>query len=195
MISFSYAIVALAETKCKIADAKLPVAPKPLPNPEDGLVVKHVAIGAGSQNYTCTDPTEKPTPIGAVATLYDASCIASSDPKKLDKLSADAKSAPPPLTVSGVHYFSAPTVAIFDLRTAEADLGIAPCHKTDAVPAPAKAAVPWLKLATDPGATGGLKEIYRVVTYGGVAPETCGTMPATFEVPYVAQYWFFAEKS
>jgi hypothetical protein len=78
-----------------------------------------------------------------------------------------------------------------------ANVGFAPCAKNNSVPAPAGAsvgqngvglgAVPWLKLTTREGATGGLEEVYRVNTAGGVAPATCGSIQGTFEVQYAAE--------
>lgn len=34
-------------------------------------------------------------------------------------------------------------------------------------------------------------QVYRVVTAGGVNPKSCQGMPASFEVEYAAQYWFY----
>ena len=50
-----------------------------LPGPSDGLVLKYVVIGIGTQNYTCdtNNPSSAPVSAGAVATLYDASTEAS----------------------------------------------------------------------------------------------------------------------
>lgn len=51
--------------------------------------------------------------------------------------------------------------------------------------------MPWLKLTARSGATGNLEEVYRVNTAGGNPPATCAGMPATFEVQYAAEYWFY----
>jgi len=77
------------------------------------------------------------------------------------------------------------------------DLGFAPCAKNNSVAAPAGeptgqddeglGAVTWLKLLTRVGATGNLKEVYRVNTAGGKPPPTCAGMPTTFEVDYAAE--------
>jgi hypothetical protein len=48
------------------------------------------------------------------------------------------------------------------------------------------AAVPWLKLLAKDGATGGIKEVYRVDTAGGSAPATCQGQPANIQVQYSA---------
>jgi hypothetical protein len=76
-------------------------------------------------------------------------------------------------------------------------LGQAPCAKNASTPAPVGAvkgqgevgygAVPWLKLITKNGSTGGLEEVYRLNTAGGQPPTTCTGMPAAFEVQYAAE--------
>ena len=43
------------------------------PPPFTGTLVA-VALGVGTQNYTCSSSTAAPTPNGALATLYDISC-------------------------------------------------------------------------------------------------------------------------
>jgi len=202
---------------CNMAKASLPVAsPTALPAPSEGLVLKHVAIGRGTQNYTCstTNATAPPAAVGAVATLYNASCVASTYPDLLALLpsvalqfnltSNDQPSLTPSnLAISGHHFFTNATTPKFDLDTTAMQLGVAPCAKNNSVAAPTGAvkgqydqgfgAVPWLKLITH-GATGNLEEIYRVNTAGGNPPATCAGMPAAFEVEYASEYWFF-EKS
>jgi hypothetical protein len=147
-----------------------------------------------------------------MATLYNASCVASTYPDLLAMLpnvalqfnltTANQKTlSPSNLAISGHHYFSNSTTPAFNLDTQNADLGFAPCAKNASVPAPASAsvgqdnkgygAVPWLKLLTRDGATGNLEEVYRVNTAGGNPPATCAGMPATFEVQYSAEYWFY----
>ncbi|EAW14349.1 LOW QUALITY PROTEIN: uncharacterized protein ACLA_073850 [Aspergillus clavatus NRRL 1] len=66
-----------------------------LPMLSRGLTLKYLAIGRGTQNYTCAPGHESalPTAKGAVATLFDASCIASRSPTILHEL---------PLVLSGV---------------------------------------------------------------------------------------------
>lgn len=141
---------------------------------------------------------------GAVATLFNASCIASVYPDLLNTLPRVAlqfnltqapKMAPSNLVVSGQHYFLNAATPFFNLDTATAKLGQAPCAKNASVSAPPDApkgqggepAVAWLKLMTKAGATGDLMEVYRLETAGGSAPATCAGMPAAFEVQYSAQ--------
>lgn len=106
---------------------------------------------------------------------------------------------PTELLVSGRHFFTNATTPFFNLDTARSQIGTAPCSKVNSSVAPADApkgrqgesAVPWLRLAANPDATGNLHEVFRVGTAGGSAPATCQGMPASFEVQYAAEYVFF----
>ncbi|KAI1111755.1 hypothetical protein F5Y14DRAFT_464336 [Nemania sp. NC0429] len=205
---------------CDVSKAKMPtLSASPLPAPLAGLVVKHVAIGRGTQNYTCdtSNATAVPVANGAVATLFNASCVASTYPDVLHILprlallfdlpaaskgasAFSSKMGPTDLLVSGKHFFTNATTPFFNLDTDRYRIGEAPCSKLNASNAPSdapkgrkgEAAVPWLRLAANPGATGGIQEVYRVETAGGSAPATCAGQPAAFEVQYAAEYWFFA---
>lgn len=175
-------------------------------------MLKHIAIGRGTQNYTCdvTNATAIPVAVGAVATLFNATCVAATYPDLANLLPAVAlqfnltdneadrstqRMAPSNLAVSGHHFFTNTTTPFFTLDTAAQTLGEAGCAKNASVPAPTGApkgqkgepAVAWLKLLTRVGATGQLQEVYRVETAGGSAPATCKDMPAAFEVQYAAQ--------
>lgn len=132
---------------CDIARAVLPITPDSLPTPEKGLTVKHVAIGRGTQNYTCNplNATAPPVAAGAVATLYDASCLSASHADLLDALSrlsisydpvpeplsvfassdagdstARPRIGPQAIGVSGVHYFNDLGQPFFDIDLAGA---------------------------------------------------------------------------
>ncbi|TVY94082.1 hypothetical protein LAWI1_G000881, partial [Lachnellula willkommii] len=114
---------------------------------------------------------------------------------------SQASLTPSNLAISGHHLFTNTTTPFFTLNTDAMQLGVAPCAKNNSISAPAGAvkgqnnqgfgAVPWLKLTTRSGATGNLEEVYRVNTVGGNPPSTCAGMPATFEVQYAAEYWFY----
>ncbi|KAI0454516.1 hypothetical protein F5B21DRAFT_474942 [Xylaria acuta] len=207
---------------CDVSKAQMPtLSTNPLPPPEEGLVLKHVAIGRGTQNYTCsgTDAGAAPTLVGAVATLFNASCVASSYPDLLHALprlalqfdlpysasteeakEEEKKMGPTNLLVSGKHFFRNATTPFFSLDTSRQRIGEAPCSKLNSSNAPAdapkgrggEAAVGWLRLGANGDATGNLHQVYRVETAGGSAPATCQGMPASFEVQYAAEYWFFA---
>ncbi|PHH91709.1 hypothetical protein CDD83_10557 [Cordyceps sp. RAO-2017] len=192
----------------------MPKGVEGLPAPASGLTVRHVAVGRGTQNYTCESSggDAKPKSAGAVAKLFNATCLAVQSPDALEQIPGEAVSldiigterqGPGMLALSGVHYFSDSSTAVFDLDTSTLDIGKAPCAKNssssvDAPPTAAKGqlnepAVPWLRLLTTDEATGGIKEVYRVATAGGSPPATCEGMPAAFEVQYAAVYWFWQQ--
>lgn len=172
-----------------------PLAPNTtaLPPPSAGLSLKHVAIGRGTQNYSCDagNSSAVPLALGAVATLYNASCIASSYPDVLATLpnvtlqwnlnTANQQTLyPAELAISGHHYFSTLSTPTFNLNTTVMELGFAYCSKNASTSAPKDAskgqgnvgdgAVAWLKLVAKSGATGNLQEVYRLNTAGGNAP-------------------------
>jgi hypothetical protein len=184
-----------------------PTAPTPLPAVSAGLTLRHIAIGRGTQNYTCASSTADSAPVanGAVATLFNATC----DYARLnDGVMADvttlslnyAVPTGPEAThrLSGHHEFTEKKIPLFDLRTANAQYGWVQAKPDDiksAAPATASkgkndlGSVQWLKLNA---VAGDYKEVYRVHTAGGVAPKTCEGQKAAFEVEYSAQYWFYA---
>ncbi|KAI1654872.1 hypothetical protein F4813DRAFT_190713 [Daldinia decipiens] len=201
---------------CDISRAQMATAPEPLTPPSPGLILKHVAIGRGTQNYTCdtTNATAVPVAAGAVATLFNASCVASTYPDLLNLLpklalqfnltaQEDARMGPTNLIISGKHFFTNNTTPFFNLDTTQNQIGEASCSKDSQTNAPADApkgqqgekAVPWLRLKTQSGSTGNLQEVYRIETAGGSAPATCQGQPAAFEVQYAAQYWFWEGES
>jgi hypothetical protein len=184
-----------AAAACDLSLAVMPVAPNAtaLAPPSAGLSLKHVAIGRGTQNYTCdtANPSTAPVAAGAVASLFNASCIAASYPDVLALMTNvtlqwnlnspdQATLYPSNIALSGHHYFTTLVTPFFNLDTTAQQLGQIPCAKQAATPAPADAskgqgnvgngAVPWLKLIARDGATGGLQEVYRLNTAGGAAP-------------------------
>ena len=198
---------------CNLSDARLP--PSALPPHSSNLTVYHVAIGRGTQNYTCTSDTAMPVAAGALATLFNASCIAADYPEILATLpnatlqvelpAQGASLFPSNSLTSGHHYFSDATTPTFNLDTQIKDYGITFSKKNSSTPAPVGAAagpvgvspvygaVPWLKLtAKEMGTVGTVKEVYRVNTAGGNPPPTCSGKGSQFEVQYAAEYWFFS---
>lgn len=146
---------------------KRPTAPTALPAVTAGLTLKHVAIGRGTQNYTCdlSNTTAAPSAVGAVATLFNATCVAATYPDLLNTLPRVAMSfnlsssggaddtpsnlvpastgdrlAPGNYMISGHHFFRDSTTPFFNLDTDNWALGEAPCAKNATVDAPAGAA-------------------------------------------------------
>lgn len=179
--------------------------------------LKYVAVGRGTQNYTCTDSTADATPtlIGAVANLYDASCIAANYPDLLNLITdivlnyslpapgVTTALAPANIDLLGHHYFETATEPAFNLNTTpDKQHGIALTAKKNATAAPSGSvlgqfnagygAVPWLYLTTVTGTTDNFTAVYRVNTAGGAAPPTCAGLPAAFQVQYSGQYYIYA---
>ncbi|KXL47300.1 hypothetical protein M433DRAFT_152902 [Acidomyces richmondensis BFW] len=201
---------------CDLASAAMPTAPTPLSAPAPGLSLYHVAIGRGTQNYTCdpSNATATPVAIGALATLYNVTCVAADSPDLLAELPGIALGlADPTITddnmesptyeyMTGHQYFIDPTTPYFNMDTDLYQYGSGPFKKLNSSDAPADAikgqnnqgngAVAWLKLgARDPDGQI-FQEVYRVNTAGGNPPDTCMGMAASFEVQYSAEYWFYA---
>jgi len=178
-----------------------------LPAPTTSLVA--VAVGRGIQNYTCTAVGAVPVSIGAIATLFDATSLASSDPSALHALTASAVDVPqaangcfnlPPsarLSRLGNHFFAADGTPNFVLNGGKS----IQAKKNVGIAAPATAtkgpigtgAVDWLQLISKPAPyiSVGLSTVYRVETAGGMQTPTCATV-GTLSVQYAAEYWFYS---
>ncbi|KAI6800911.1 hypothetical protein KC363_g5513 [Hortaea werneckii] len=199
---------------CNLAQASLPQPPIALPTPAEGLALSHVAIGRGTQNYTCDlqNATAVPKPVGAVATLFNVSCMAADIPELMEKLpsialnlpvpSADNALSPAYQDMSGHHYFVDDTTPFFNMDTALHQYGTGAFQKANASAAPGSApkgqygsgdgSVAWLKLDAKDTATGQtFQEVYRTNTAGGSPPDMCTGMQEAFEVQYSALYWIY----
>lgn len=138
---------------CDLSSVSMPLDeapnPTPLPSPASGLVLSHVAVGRGTQNYTCSgaDASSTPTAKGAVATLFNATCQAARSPDLLYQTPSialayqvpDAQSALAAydILMSGHHYFLDDTTPFFNLDTADHSYGTVACKKNAAANAPA----------------------------------------------------------
>jgi hypothetical protein len=179
------------------------IAPEPLSAPAKGLKPRSIAVGRGTQNYTCAtnDASSAPEAAGAYAHLFDASCIGALYPDLLARLPAmalgfnlsdPAQLGASPLPATGMHFFTDPKTAYFDLGDDENRGGEVWSAKEADTPAPSTAAtgqqgesaVAWLKLETKGETGGNMKTVYRVNTAGGSPPATCEGMGETFEVEY-----------
>jgi len=183
---------------CDVSTMSQPAAATTqLPSPVTKLAL--VAIGKGTQNYTCPEPanpTAVPTAIGAMATLYNASCLADhSSSEEMGFMVGGVRNLPAgspllaALPVVGHHYFSDMTTPTFDLS----EYGVVHMKKNASTPAPTsdKNAVPWLYLKAVTGQDSKVAEVYRLETRDGAAPATCGTQTGAFTVEYSAEYWFY----
>jgi len=179
-----------------------------LPPPSAGLVLDHVAIGRGTQNYTCDNSTDQAIPkaIGALATLFNVTCLAAPFPALLQTMPAIALAFPSPdsssvmspanLFLSGHHYFTDLVTPTFNLNTASHTWGEVGCSKLNSTAgADPKSDVPNLKLASKSRDGCTIAEVYRLNTAGGQPPATCKGQAAAFEVQYAAEYWFWNNPS
>ncbi|KAL2870627.1 DUF3455 domain-containing protein [Aspergillus lucknowensis] len=152
-------------THCALSDTtSLPQST--LPTPSEGLSLKFITLGRGTQNYTCATNanTSAPEAAGATATLFDISCLAaldagantdefhSSDQSLLHAVPDMLKPIPLGSTdflatlvnrftgqnlAIGKHYFTNEGVPFFDLRGFSPDDWIA-AKKDSEADAPAK---------------------------------------------------------
>ncbi|KAL5598976.1 uncharacterized protein BROUX77_006009 [Berkeleyomyces rouxiae] len=197
---------------CNPAQAVLPSSE--LPGVSSGLSLVHIAVGRGTQNYTCatSDSSSVPKAAGAVAGLFNSTCsstlhpdlntaipkvavhFALNDWRALDK----HQLSPTGLKSSGLHYFqpinSTASAPFFTLD--HIGLGSAQFAVNSTTPAPATAAtgqlgekaVAWLKLLPrSDSSPAAFEEIYRVNTVGGSPPSTCEGLEAKFTVEYAAE--------
>ncbi|KAK4987840.1 hypothetical protein LTR66_007483 [Elasticomyces elasticus] len=182
-------------------------------SPSSDLALSHVAIGRGTQNYTCdlSNDTAVPVAAGAVASLFNVSCLAAANSPLLSILPVIALNLPVPTSddvdaaantdLSGHHYFLDATTPFFNMDTAEHSYGMGAFKKASSSAAPSDAmkgqygqgygAVAWLKLAAKDTTGQVFQEVYRLNTAGGSPPSSCSGMPSKFEVEYAAQYWLY----
>lgn len=223
----------------------IPGAATPLPTPPSGYKLKHIALGVGTQNYTCgssSDAVAVPSSAGALASLWDIGPFLSSPLGRLfenalpplalamygalgsvedegeswwDAVTAQMPWNPSttasstntlPSTAFGEHFFSFAGTPTWDLLPPltmypdEAASIVFQGKKEASLAAPADAcpgldgegAVPWLYLTKASTTDDGIAAVYRVVTAGGMQPDTCeGIEEQEIEVKYAAEYWFY----
>lgn len=179
--------------------------------PITSLPLAYVAIGRGIQNYSCSAVGAVPVAIGAIATLYDATSIATSDMSTLNSIPGLAvdvaeegndcfqlPAANRNLPVLGNHFFLADGTPTFDLgpvgKSIEAAKNASVAAPTSAPIGPAgTGAVAWLFLTAKPApyTSVGLAAVYRVETAGGNPTATCNAT-GTLSMQYSAEYWFYS---
>ncbi|KAF2115620.1 hypothetical protein BDV96DRAFT_471100, partial [Lophiotrema nucula] len=162
---------------CDLAAVPQPTSTLTPPAADLSLVL--IALGKGTQNYTCASATGVPSAIGAVAQLFNASCAVAEG--NLGSVTEDASAI-------GAHFFVDNTTPDFDII----GLGNTELKKAESMAAPQATDVPWLRLeAQQQGTTSPVKQIYRLNTVGGVAPASCEGQGEVVTVDYEAQYWVY----
>lgn len=171
-----------------------------------------VVLGVGTQNYTCSSPTATPTPNGALATLYDISCLVGAYPKAAHSLGTvvmraglhtlqDVAKGNVPLGLGypkvGEHHFAPDAMtAVFNVQLGKRCLKFVG-GRVEGIAAPGNAlegTIDWLKLGRKPGSereSRGVKFVYRVYTAGGKPPATCEGIKGEHTVNYATEYWFY----
>jgi len=200
------AIPGKAVYSCDVSGAHLQ-----LPSNQTQLVIppsqvpKFIAVGSGVQNYTCS-ASGTYTSVGALATLFDVSCLAKSPLlTSVPELVYDANGVIPVLTKLlgktplklGQHLFitnpvtNSGVVPRFDFTASQNDPNaFVDATKVGDILAPSdpESNVDWLQLQ---GFLGDLaKTVFRVNTKGGQPSASC-TPGDTASIPYAALYWFF----
>jgi hypothetical protein len=179
-----------------------PGLPQPISSPSI------IALGVGTQNYTCNSTTGTYSSNVAVADLYDITNLVQSNTKdSLSKLylknSQDCNADDNPLQLNhvGLHYFNGASQPNFDFT--KSGHGWLQAKKGAGVPAPNNAskgiepykngAVDWLYLLDNgAGVSQQLQSVYRAWTAGGKPPATCSGNQQV-QVPYAAEYWFYTQ--
>ncbi|GJJ11531.1 hypothetical protein Clacol_005764 [Clathrus columnatus] len=194
---------------CNVSQAVIPIGQSGLTVAPAGQKPINIALGVGTQNYTCSASGTFAS-IGAVATLFDASCIfeviddltiKTITPLEIaiDILQTALGKSP---TILGHHFFiDNPTGAVgvsptFDFRS-NSERGnpeaFVVTSKSEDVKSPNNPThnVDWLQLIAIPGQGELASTIYRILTLGGQPPASCAPGCAPITVPYAANYWFF----
>ncbi|KAJ7136576.1 hypothetical protein C8R44DRAFT_976133 [Mycena epipterygia] len=173
-----------------------------------------VALGVGIQNYTCSATTLKYTSTGAVASLFDISCIDKTPAFASIQTAAFAAWNAMPATVSATTVgtkIGAPALLGFHyFVTSPSGTGISPkwdftstgkfagnstafvlAAKAGDVAAPTTPAtnVDWLMLNNVQGALA--SKVFRVDTVNGQPPTSCVAGSADISVKYTAKYFLY----
>jgi len=205
---------------CDLSKTTIPLTPAQLTalgSPTTTLAA--VGLGFGVQNYTCSSDNVFVS-TGAVAELFDISCLASTNSGLLATIDNDLfnlwnssragsitvqqlidtlPKIVPSCAILSQHYFVKNAAGgispAWDFRTNPKFQGVPGALFVGKVLAKTPDAnptknVPWLHVGKDSGDIS--DEIYRIYTVGGVAPSSCvsGTTK-DISVKYTSQYWFY----
>jgi len=225
MLSISLALLILAVPAMALPKAKCCTLSKvklSLPSNQTVLTGQtsapsFVAVAVGVQNYTCNSTSLTYSNVGAVAELFDISCL--SGTPAFSTIQNDAygiwNHAPTSVTaqdvikklgrnplVLGQHYYvpnpnttaGNPAISPKWDFTSGAEKGNAQAYVVGAkigdLPAPTgKSDVDWVQLKKVEGELA--DTVYRVDTKGGQPPTSCTAGAPLLSVKYTAQYWLF----
>ncbi|WVQ83500.1 hypothetical protein IAT38_005641 [Cryptococcus sp. DSM 104549] len=188
---------------CSVSKISVPLGVSTLTVPA-GQSSSTIAVGRGVQNYTCTAGAYVST--GALASLFDVSCLYSLTAGKVDP--SLITSLVPKIAYNSLGYPDTGKLPIaihhlfVDTPNTNVTGSISPefVANNDRVLVSKVAAfndptdptnnVPWLQLAAVEGQGTLAKSVYRLGTYKGQPPTSCSTEGANLSVKYAAMYWF-----
>jgi len=215
LLSTVLALPSPRSSGCNISKATMP-----LPSGASTLVApstpspRFIGIGVGVQNYTCSTAGTF-TSVGAVAELFDISCLNPSTFNSVGQFAFDAwKLAPKQITaadlIQDLSFIKAPVVLGQHFFIPNpTGTGLSPewnfssasekghpnafvvGAKAGDIPAPSNPGtnVDWLELNAVEGDLA--SQVYRIETIGGQPPTSCTPGSPEISVKYVSQYWFF----
>ncbi|KAK7681368.1 hypothetical protein QCA50_015459 [Cerrena zonata] len=214
-----FATLALAVPTFKLNGCDVSKANMSLPSGQTLLVAptdtkpRFISIGVGVQNYSCST-THTYTSIGAVAELFDISCLSPSQFTQATDMFNDIwEKTPKGVTaeqvikglslvgtpsVLGQHYFVTNPITgsglspKWDFTSASLkgkSNAFAVAAKIGNVPASSPSNIDWLSLNVTQGDLA--KHIFRVETRGGQPPASCNPDSPPISVKYVSQYWLY----
>jgi len=172
-----------------------------------GLKTQFVGLGMGVQNYTCSAAGTYVT-AGAVATLYDVSCLVNTPlfkqlpsmayavSQRVAATAAITKQLGGPPIKLGEHIFvpnpngvAGAISPFFDLTSSQKTPSSVLAAKVGDLPAPTgKDDVDYLELKRISGTIGA--QVFRLDTKAGTPPASCTPGSPLISVPYAANYWF-----
>lgn len=172
------------------------------------LKVQFVGLGLGTQNYTCS-AEGKPVSAGAVAKLYDVSCLVSlpffknvtdvamrlGGARQRGAVTAELSRnlGGNPLTLGDHYFFTNAAGGIspkFDFTASQRKSSFVVSKRTNGIPSPQGATnIDWLELGKVEGNIG--TQVFRLDTrLGQPAAATCTPGSAIAPSQYAAVYWF-----
>jgi len=183
---------------------------KDLPSGQDNVTVSpdatptYVTVGVGVQNYTCQNNSY--VSIGAVAKLFDISCLASNEIvfDNVQEFAFQIANSPIERILGKQYYGGSQIHALINhyfVQNPDGS-GIAPrfdlagtdrfttLKKTGDIPSPqGKENVDWLELSEVAGDLSNV--VYRTDTVQGQPPSSCEDGSPVISINYAAKYWFF----
>jgi len=214
---YAHAVAAMKHVGacCDLSSARLKVPANQTQLVAPKYAPSYVALTIGTQNYTCNTTTSAYTLLGAMAELFDSSCLYGTPAfDRAPTVAYDAWSAAgdivtprelitilellPNPAVLGQHYYVLNPLGPglspkWDFTSSGATAGNSNAYvigaKIGDLPSTNSSNIDSLMVK---GVEGELaSEVFRVNTHGGQPPSKCTAGDSNITVKYTAQYWFF----